>query len=196
MRSGCEMDPFPCLFFWKTTLFQDQVGCVIPSCAGLHSWKVFHSKEKTESYSCPFWSQSRAREIKKKKRSAEELSQGDISEDTQIYGSACSWQSFELSQQKQNEAHGEWFHGEFSPLKLSVNINNLIVIKTTFRRIIKWQWNNNDYYSYIISSSHVQMWELDQKEGWVPKYWCVRIVVLEKTLKESLGLQGDLTSPS
>ena len=27
-----------------------------------------------------------------------------------------------------------------------------------------------------------QMWELDQKEGWVPKNWCFQIVVLEKTL--------------
>ena len=33
------------------------------------------------------------------------------------------------------------------------------------------------------SSSHVQMWELDQKEGWVPKNWCFWTVVLEKTLE-------------
>ena len=33
------------------------------------------------------------------------------------------------------------------------------------------------------SSSHVWMWELDHKEGWVPKNWCVWIVVLEKTLE-------------
>ena len=55
----------------------------------------------------PFEVNQEQGKLKKKKRSAEELSQGDISEDTQIYGSACSWQSFELSQQKQNEAHGE-----------------------------------------------------------------------------------------
>jgi len=36
------------------------------------------------------------------------------------------------------------------------------------------------------SSSHVQMWELDHKEGWAPKNWCVQIVVLEKTLESSL----------
>ena len=29
------------------------------------------------------------------------------------------------------------------------------------------------------SSSHVQMWELDHKEGWVPKNWCFWTVVLE-----------------
>ena len=35
--------------------------------------------------------------------------------------------------------------------------------------------------SYGFSSSHVRLWELDHKEGWVPKNWCFRIVVLEKT---------------
>ena len=33
------------------------------------------------------------------------------------------------------------------------------------------------------SSSHVWMWELDHKEGWVTKNWCFRSVVLEKTLE-------------
>ena len=49
--------------------------------------------------------------------------------------------------------------------------------------------------NYDFSSSHVRMWELDHKEGWVPKNWCFQTVVLEKTL-ESLGLQGDQTSQS
>ena len=35
------------------------------------------------------------------------------------------------------------------------------------------------------SSSHVQMWELDHKEGWVPKNWCFQTVVL-KTLESPL----------
>ena len=30
------------------------------------------------------------------------------------------------------------------------------------------------------------MWELDHKEGWVPKNWCFRTVVLEKTLESPL----------
>ena len=29
--------------------------------------------------------------------------------------------------------------------------------------------------SYGFSSSDVQMWELDHKEGWAPKNWCFRI---------------------
>ena len=37
--------------------------------------------------------------------------------------------------------------------------------------------------SYGYSSSHVWLWELDHKEGWVRKNWCSQIVVLEKTLE-------------
>ena len=39
---------------------------------------------------------------------------------------------------------------------------------------------------YGFSSSHVQMWELDHKEGWAPKNWCFRTVVLEKTPESPL----------
>ena len=38
----------------------------------------------------------------------------------------------------------------------------------------------------VFSSSHVQMWELDHKEGWAPKDRCFRTVVLEKTLQSPL----------
>ena len=38
----------------------------------------------------------------------------------------------------------------------------------------------------FFSSSHVQMWELDNKNGWAPKKWCLRIVVLEKILESPL----------
>ena len=40
--------------------------------------------------------------------------------------------------------------------------------------------------SFVFSSSHVWMWELDHKEGWVPKNWCFWTVVLEKTLESPL----------
>ena len=40
--------------------------------------------------------------------------------------------------------------------------------------------------SYAFSSSHVQMWELDHKKGWVLKNWCFQIVVLEDTLESLL----------
>ena len=40
--------------------------------------------------------------------------------------------------------------------------------------------------SYGFSRSHVQMWELDHKEGWVLKNWCFETVVLKKTLESPL----------
>ena len=40
--------------------------------------------------------------------------------------------------------------------------------------------------SYGFSSSHVQTWELDHKEGWVLKNWCFWNMVLEKTLESPL----------
>ena len=50
--------------------------------------------------------------------------------------------------------------------------------------------------SHGFSTSHIQMWELDHKEGWELKNWCFQIVVLEKTLRVSyFGLQ-DQTSQS
>ena len=36
------------------------------------------------------------------------------------------------------------------------------------------------------SSTHVQMWDLDHKEGWMPKNWCFWTVVLEKNLESPL----------
>ena len=41
--------------------------------------------------------------------------------------------------------------------------------------------------SYGFFSSHVWMWELNHKEGWVPKNWCFWTVVLEKTLESPLN---------
>ena len=40
--------------------------------------------------------------------------------------------------------------------------------------------------SYGFSSSRVWMWELDHKKGWVLKNWCLRTVLLEKTLESPL----------
>ena len=43
--------------------------------------------------------------------------------------------------------------------------------------------------SYVFSSGHVWIWQLDYKESWVLKNWCFWTEVLEKT-QESLGMQG------
>ena len=40
--------------------------------------------------------------------------------------------------------------------------------------------------SYCFFSSVVWMWEIDHKEGWVEKNWCLWTVVLEKTLENPL----------
>ena len=40
--------------------------------------------------------------------------------------------------------------------------------------------------SYSVSSSHIGMWELDNKEGWALKNWYFRIVVLKKILESPL----------
>ena len=40
--------------------------------------------------------------------------------------------------------------------------------------------------SYGFPSSHVWIWELDYKEGWVLKNWCFQTAVLEKTLESPL----------
>ena len=40
--------------------------------------------------------------------------------------------------------------------------------------------------SYGFSSSHVFMWQLDNKESWEPKNQCFWTVVLEKTLENTL----------
>ena len=40
--------------------------------------------------------------------------------------------------------------------------------------------------SYVFSSSHVRMWELDNKESWALKNWCFWAVVLEKTVESPL----------
>ena len=72
--------------------------------------------------------------------------------------------------------------------KAMTNLNSVI------RRQRHHFANNGPYsQSYGFSISHVRTWELDHKEGWVPKNWCFLRVVLEKTL-ESLGQQGDQTS--
>ena len=43
--------------------------------------------------------------------------------------------------------------------------------------------NKGPYSETYGFSSQVRMWELDHKEGWVPKNWCFQLVALEKTLE-------------
>ena len=92
----------------------------------------------------------------------------------------------------------------FSSLKCKLHKARIYVYFGPFyktRQCVKKQrhhFSNKGPYSqgYGLSSSYVQMWELDSKESRAPKNWCFWTVVLEKTLKESPGLQGDQTSQS
>ena len=43
------------------------------------------------------------------------------------------------------------------------------------------------FFVFCLSSSHVQMCELDHKKCWTPKNWCFWTVVLEETLESPLG---------
>ena len=49
-------------------------------------------------------------------------------------------------------------------------------------------------HSYGSSNSHLQMGELVHKEGWVPKNWCIQIMVLEKTLENPLDARRSYQS--
>ena len=49
---------------------------------------------------------------------------------------------------------------------------------------------------YGFSSGHVWMWELDYKESWAPKKIMLLNCGVGEDSWESLGLQGDPTSPS
>ena len=49
--------------------------------------------------------------------------------------------------------------------------------------------------SYGFSSSPVWMWELDHKEGWVPKNWCFWTEVLGKTFESPLDSKIKLVNP-
>ena len=44
---------------------------------------------------------------------------------------------------------------------------------------------------YGLSISHIQLWELDHKEGRVPKNWCLQTAVFEKTLESLLDARSN-----
>ena len=75
-----------------------------------------------------------------------------------------------------------WNQKTFAPWKESYDKPRQHVKKQRYHFAIKGPCSQN----YGFSSSHVWMWELDHKEGWVPRYWCFQAVVLEKTLESPL----------
>ena len=61
----------------------------------------------------------------------------------------------------------------------------------------RWLCQKKGLYSesYSLSSSHVWMWELDDKEGWVPKNWCLHIVRLMRVTWTSLNIHWKEIKP-
>ena len=75
----------------------------------------------------------------------------------------------------------------FSPQK--ENFDKLSILKN---RAITLFWKVHVVKAMVFFSSHVQMWNLYHKEGWVPEMWCVWIVMLQKTLESPLVVKEDL----
>ena len=61
----------------------------------------------------------------------------------------------------------------------------------------RYHFVNKGPYSQIygFSSSHIWMWQLDHKEGWIPKNWCFGTVVLEKPLESLLDCEIKTDNP-
>ena len=77
---------------------------------------------------------------------------------------------------------GDYSHKIKRHLLLGRKASKLSVIK---RRGITFPTKVHKSQSYDFSNSHVQMWELDLKEGWASKNFFFWIVVLEKILKST-----------
>ena len=65
--------------------------------------------------------------------------------------------------------------------KIMINLDS---IKKQRHRIVDKSVSSQ---SCGFSSSHVWMWELDHKESWALKNWCLQTVVVEKTLESPLN---------
>ena len=75
-----------------------------------------------------------------------------------------------------------WNWKMLAPLKETYNKTRQHIKKQRYHFANKGPFSQN----FGFSSSHVPMWELDLKEGWVPKNWCFRIVLLGKILESPL----------
>ena len=74
------------------------------------------------------------------------------------------------------------------PLHLMIHYSNLQLSKRQCSKKQRHHFADTSQHSqsYGFSSSHVQTWELNHKEGWAPTNWCFWSVVLEKILESPL----------
>ena len=75
---------------------------------------------------------------------------------------------------------------------VAMKLKTLVLWKESYdkpRQYIKKQrqhFSDKGQYSYGFSSSHIWMWQLNDKEDWVQVNWCFQTVMLEKTLESPL----------
>ena len=92
-----------------------------------------------------------------------------------------------------------WRQFRFSFLGLQNHCGHWLLLNDIRRRLLlgRKAMTNLDSWDIILptkahivktgfSSSHVEIWELNHKEGWVLKNWYFKIVVMKKTLESSL----------
>ena len=105
----------------------------------------------------------------------------------EIMPSSAAWMNLEifiLGEVSQKKLNVIWYHFMWNPFFLKESYDKpRQCIKKQRHHFANKDLNNQSYGS---SSSHVPIWELDHKEGWIPKNWCFWIVVLEKTLESPL----------
>ena len=70
----------------------------------------------------------------------------------------------------------------FPEWKVITNLDSILIKKQRHHFANKGLYRQ----SYIFCSSHVWIWELDYKEGWMPKNWCFGTVMLQKTLESQM----------
>ena len=91
---------------------------------------------------------------------------------------------------------GWWFHDCNHEIKRCLLLRKKVMANLD-SVLKKHHFASKDPYtqSYGFSSSHVQVWELDHKEGWVPKNWCFWTEVLGKTFESPLDSKIKLVNP-
>ena len=77
---------------------------------------------------------------------------------------------------------------ELKTLKCQYVQINTYILRCFNQNLKIFRIRNDGFTVYLEEwiSSHVQLWELDHKEGWKLKNWCFQTVVLEKTLESPL----------
>ena len=103
----------------------------------------------------------------------------------QVEGGFKRWRQWQISSSwiLKITADGDWSHEIRRRLllgrKVMTNLNSVLKSKDLPHFSDKGLYSQGS----DLSSSHIQMWELDHKERRVMKNWCFQTVVLEKTLE-------------